>query len=74
MAPPAMPDDRTAALRTAFDRTLKDTDLIKEAAAQRLDVNPISGAEMQERIAAFYKAPAAVVTRTRELVGQGGGE
>lgn len=74
MAPPALPEDRTSALRTAFDRALKDADLVKEAAALRLDVNPVSGAEMQERIAAFYKAPAAVVTRTRELVAQGGGE
>lgn len=72
MAPPVLPEDRTAALRTAFDRTLKDADLIKEAAAQRLDVNPVSGAEMQERIAGFYKAPEAVVARTRELVAQGG--
>ena len=72
MAPPALPEDRTTALRTAFDRALKDADLIKEAAAQRLDVSLVSGAEMQERIAAFYKAPEAVVARTRELVAQGG--
>jgi tripartite-type tricarboxylate transporter receptor subunit TctC len=74
MAPPSLPEDRTAALRTAFDRALKDDDLVKEAATLRLDVNPVSGVEMQERIAAFYKAPAAVVARTRELVAQGGGE
>ena len=74
IAPPALPGDRTAALRGAFDRALQDADLVREAAAQRLDVNPVPGAEMQERIAAFYKAPAAVVARTRELVAMGGGE
>jgi tripartite-type tricarboxylate transporter receptor subunit TctC len=72
MAPPALPADRTAALRGAFDKALKDPDLVKEAATLRLDVNPVSGAEMQERIAAFYKSPDAVVARTRELVALGG--
>ena len=30
-APPDMPDDRTKALRTAFDRTMKDPDFLAEA-------------------------------------------
>ena len=74
MAPPNLPAERTATLRKAFDQALKDPALVKEAATLRLDVNPVSGAEMQERIAGFYKAPDSVVTRTRELIAQGGGE
>lgn len=74
MAPPDMPADRTAALRKAFDLVMKDPDLNADARTQRLDINPVSGAEMQERVAAFYKVPEAVVARTRELVAQGGSE
>jgi hypothetical protein len=74
MGPPEIPAARTATLRKAFDLALKDPDLIKDAHTQRLDINPVSGAEMQERVAGFYKTPAAVVARTRELVAQGGGE
>jgi tripartite-type tricarboxylate transporter receptor subunit TctC len=74
MGPPDMPADRTAALRKAFDLVLKDAELIADARSQRLDINPVSGEEMQKRVAAFYQVPEAVVARTRELVAQGGSE
>jgi len=74
MGPPGIPADRAAALRTAFMAALADPDLIKDAHVQHLDVEPVSGPEMAARIAGFYREPAAVVARTRELVAQGGGE
>jgi tripartite-type tricarboxylate transporter receptor subunit TctC len=73
MAPPNLPPDRTKALRAAFMAALKDPELIEEARKQRLDVDPVSGEDMQARVAGFYKAPEAVVARTRELVAMGGG-
>jgi tripartite-type tricarboxylate transporter receptor subunit TctC len=71
--PPGIPAERTQALRKAFDAALKDPDLIKEAAAQRLDISAVSGADMQALIADAYKSPDNVVKRARELVALGGG-
>jgi tripartite-type tricarboxylate transporter receptor subunit TctC len=74
MGPPGIPADRAGALQAAFMAALADPDLIKDAHVQHLDVEPVSGHEMAARIAGFYREPAAVVARTRELVAQGGGE
>jgi tripartite-type tricarboxylate transporter receptor subunit TctC len=74
MGPPEMPDDRTAALRKAFMQAAKDSEMTKDAKLQRLDLEPVDGAEMTARVADFYKAPESVVTRTRELVAAGGSE
>jgi tripartite-type tricarboxylate transporter receptor subunit TctC len=73
MAPPDLPTDRTKALRKAFMDALADPGLIEDARRQRLEVDPVSGEDMQERIAGFYKASEAVVARTRALVAMGGG-
>jgi tripartite-type tricarboxylate transporter receptor subunit TctC len=59
--PPEMPTDRVAALRAAFDRTVKDPALLAEAKRRNLDINPLSGAELQKII-------AEVVTISPELV------
>ena len=71
--PPGIPEDRVKALRAAFDAAVKDPDLIAEAKKQTLDVNPVSGADMEALIARAYKAPQAVVNRARELVNSGNG-
>jgi tripartite-type tricarboxylate transporter receptor subunit TctC len=73
MAPPDLPADRTKALRKAFMDALRDPELIEDGRKQRIEVGPVSGEDMQQRVAEFYKAPEAVVARTRELVAMGGG-
>jgi tripartite-type tricarboxylate transporter receptor subunit TctC len=41
--PPGVPADRLAALRTAFDATMKDAAFIAEAKTSKLDLLPVSG-------------------------------
>src|ERR1700676_4694395 len=48
-APPAVPPERVAALRRAFDLTVKDAAFLQEAAAMGFEVAPQTG----ERIAAL---------------------
>ena len=43
-----VPADRVAILRTAFDETMKDTDFLRDAEKQQLDISPWSGAETQK--------------------------
>lgn len=68
LGPPDVPRDRVAALRAAFDASMKDTALLQEAEKQRLEIGPLSGAEMEALVVRLYKAPAPVVERARALV------
>jgi tripartite-type tricarboxylate transporter receptor subunit TctC len=72
VAPPALPAERTAALRAAFDATLKDADFLADAARQQMRVVPVSGPEIVDILAAAYQSPPDVVQRTIEALGRKG--
>ena len=42
-----MPAERVAALRSAFDETMRDPDFLAEAAQLALEVRPASGAQVR---------------------------
>ena len=65
MAPPGLPDDRKAALRAAFDATMKDPEFVAEAKARGQEVNPVSGAEIDRLLAELYATPNDVVEETK---------
>jgi tripartite-type tricarboxylate transporter receptor subunit TctC len=67
-APPKVPADRVAALRAAFNATMKDPALLAEAKKARLDINPTDGAEMDRILKEVYAAPEAVVKRARAMI------
>ncbi|MDX1485943.1 MAG: tripartite tricarboxylate transporter substrate-binding protein [Alphaproteobacteria bacterium] len=46
IAPPEVPDERIAALRAAFDKTMKDAAFLADAKKQRANVQPSTGAEL----------------------------
>jgi len=69
MAPPGLPADRAAALRTAFNETMKDPEFIKEATARGQEVNPVSGAELDRLIGELYATPKDVVAETKKAIG-----
>jgi tripartite-type tricarboxylate transporter receptor subunit TctC len=69
MAPPGLPADRAAALRTAFNETMKDPEFIKEATARGQEVNPVSGAELDRLIGELYATPKDVVVETKKAIG-----
>jgi tripartite-type tricarboxylate transporter receptor subunit TctC len=63
-----VPAERLAALREAFDKAMRDPELLAEAKKQLLDIDPISGARMRELVSGAYAAPGDVVARARALV------
>ncbi|MDB5597117.1 MAG: tripartite tricarboxylate transporter family receptor [Hyphomicrobiales bacterium] len=65
---PGVPADRLAALRKAFDATMKDPEFLAEAAKTQLEVEPLSGAQIETFLASAYGAPAAVVAQAAALV------
>jgi len=65
-APPGVPDDRKQALRKAFDDTMKDPAFLDEAGKLKLEVNPVSGAEVDKLVAELYRTPKDIVEEARK--------
>jgi tripartite-type tricarboxylate transporter receptor subunit TctC len=70
-APPDLPEDRKAALRTAFDRTMVDAEFLAEAKQRGLEVNPVSGAEIDKLVSELYSTPADIVAELRAIISEG---
>jgi tripartite-type tricarboxylate transporter receptor subunit TctC len=71
MAPPGLPADRAAALRTAFDETMKDPEFVKEATGRGQEVNPVSGADIDKLIEGLYQTPADIIAEVRDSIAPG---
>ena len=63
--PPAIPADRRQALRTAFDATMTDAEFLADANKRKLEINPVSGADIDRLIADIYSTPKPVVAEAR---------
>jgi tripartite-type tricarboxylate transporter receptor subunit TctC len=71
LAPPGIPDDRKAALRAAFDATMKDPELLAEAAKQNLEVAPATGDEIDRFLAGVYTTPRPLIERAAKILASG---
>jgi tripartite-type tricarboxylate transporter receptor subunit TctC len=70
VAPPDVPAERVAALRTAFDATLRDPAFLDDARKQNLNVVPVNSTELAKIIAEAYKTPPTIVKRTLQALGR----
>lgn len=70
-APPGIPADRGAALRAAFDATVKDKAFLAAAEKAKLDITPIGGPDIQQLIANMYSATPEVVELAKKVVQRG---
>jgi tripartite-type tricarboxylate transporter receptor subunit TctC len=68
VAPPGIPQDRLDLLRSAFLETLKDPELLKEAAGQNLEINPVSGSDVQRLVQEAYETNPDVIARAAEMI------
>jgi tripartite-type tricarboxylate transporter receptor subunit TctC len=66
--PAGTPPDRVKTLRDAFDKTMADPDFLEDAKKQRLDIEPLGGAKVQELIEKVYATPANIVDRAKAAV------
>lgn len=67
-AAPEVPVDRIGALRTAFDRTMKDPAFLEESAKVGLDINPISGNDVDSLVKKLYATPKRIVDKARSVL------
>ena len=73
LAPPGVPADRAKALQAAFMATMSDPDFVADAQRQKLELAPISGAEVARLINAVVTSPQDIVaaaTEARESIGK----
>ena len=67
--PPGTPADRVAAMRTAFNETLKDPALLAEAKERKMEIEPQTAAELEEMVKRIFDAPADVIEAARKAMG-----
>jgi tripartite-type tricarboxylate transporter receptor subunit TctC len=66
--PPGTPKDRVQLLRKAFADSLKDPELVAEAAKAKLDIGPLNGDELAKSVAEIFKVDASIVARLKEIL------
>lgn len=67
-APPNIPEDRKIALRRAFDATMKDPAFLAEAKQLSLEVDPVSGEEVDKLVHELYRSAPDVVARAKAVI------
>jgi len=65
VAPPNLPADRVALLRSAFMDTMKDRDFLADADKTQLEINPVSGADVENLIKEIYATSADIVEKAK---------
>jgi tripartite-type tricarboxylate transporter receptor subunit TctC len=70
LMPPGTPKGYVAAMRKAFDETLKDPAFLADAEKSRLEVEPVTGAEMEKMIKAAYETPKPLVEQAAKFKGE----
>ena len=69
-APPEVPAERLAILRQAFEATLKDTAFLAEAEKLKIDIDPMSAAEVSQIVRDVVNAAPDVVAKARVMMGE----
>jgi hypothetical protein len=70
VAPPGTPQVRVKILREAYAKSLKDESLLREAEKGRMDVEFVSGEELQRLAETIVDQPPAVIARVKKVLGE----
>jgi tripartite-type tricarboxylate transporter receptor subunit TctC len=66
-APPELPEERVAELRAAFTATLQDPDFRSEVKSRQLNLDPLTGEELQEIIVKSFDYSPELVEKAEAL-------
>jgi tripartite-type tricarboxylate transporter receptor subunit TctC len=69
LAPPGVPAERLAILRSAFMATVKDKEFVNEAQKLRIDIDPMGPDEVTKVVADTIGAPPAVIAKAKIAMG-----
>lgn len=68
LMPPGTPKPMVAILRKAFDATVTDKAFLDDAAKRQMEVDPLTGEEMEKSLKAAYATPKTMVARAVALM------
>lgn len=63
--PPGTPKDRVQLLRKAFSATMDDPQFRADAEKSKLDLDPLSGEEVQKMISGMFQLPPALINKLK---------
>jgi tripartite-type tricarboxylate transporter receptor subunit TctC len=66
--PPGTPKDRVKTLQKAFQDTLKDPEFLADAKKARLDIDPLTGEEIEKAVAQTKSIPAATIAKLKNVI------
>jgi len=66
---PAIPAERVKILREAFMKTVNDPELLDDAKKKKLDLDPVSGEELESLGKEIVAQPPEVIERMKKLLG-----
>src|SRR3972149_10800432 len=66
---PAIPAERVKILREAFMKTVNDPELLDDAKKKRLDLDPVSGEDLESLGKELVAQPPEVIERMNKLLG-----
>jgi len=66
--PPGTPKARGEILRRAFTATLKDPDFLADAKKANLDIEPVTGEEMERLVAGVFKLDPTLVAKLKAIL------
>jgi tripartite-type tricarboxylate transporter receptor subunit TctC len=66
--PPGTPKERVQLLRKAFLETFKDKEFLAEAEKSRLDVDPVSGEQVEKIVGGLFKLEPALLGKLKQIL------
>ena len=68
IAPPGIPAEQLATLRSAFDATMRDQQFLDEAEKLRIEISALPGDKVQELVQKLHGTPKDIVERARQTI------
>jgi hypothetical protein len=65
--PPGTPKQTVELLRKSFTETLKDPEFLSDAKKSKLDIDPLTGEELESTVAGLLKMSPATLAKLKEL-------
>lgn len=66
--PPGTPKEQTQILTKAFIDMLKDKEFLAEAEKAKLDIEPVTAAELEKSVASIFKLEPAMVPKLKDIL------
>ncbi|HEU4343253.1 MAG TPA: tripartite tricarboxylate transporter substrate-binding protein [Candidatus Binatia bacterium] len=66
--PPGTPKDRVQIMRKAFMDTMKDREFLADAEKSKLDIEPLSGEELEKTVLGLFKLSPSLIGKLKEAL------